>query len=177
MSYGIESHAEPKALEVLGFKSESKYLSSKLYRNLGGVVLKRDGRKCQSLLCRSDQPATAVTFLHKPLAAYLGIGLANIAATCPDCSTFFATLKPDGVFFALSGLRKRGGHSRPDIGRWYGKRFEANQELARAFLADYLGEKNRRFVVSLIDRQMLPAFYREYLGLTNAALSDQTTTD
>ncbi len=133
------------------------------------VVANRSGR-CEFKICRSfhSMPATDLVFVHKVLPAYLGIGPSNLAAVCAACKTSAATWDSSAIFFAVSGLRKRSGYSRPNIGFWYRDRIKANQELARAVL-DALGERNRQFVVSLIDRDLLPTFYREYLGLTDAA--------
>ncbi len=164
-------------LTLLGFKSESKYFTSKLFRAVRPLVLADRKAHCEFKICRSfhDKPATDLVFVHKVLPAYLGIGPSNLAAVCSDCKDVSETWDSGAVFFAVSGLRKRSGYSRPNIGFWYRDRIKANQTLARAVL-DALGERNRGFVVSLIERDLLPAFYREYLRLTDVALSDQGTT-
>lgn len=109
------------------------------------------------------RPATKVVFLHRVLAAYLGVGPANLVSVCSDCAAL--DFPPQSMFFALSGIRIIKGMSRPEISSWYGKRRNRNRETARAVLSR-LGEKNRRTIERLIEKGRLAEFYREYLGIS-----------
>lgn len=153
-----------EALKLLGFKSHEDYLRSNLFRIIRPLVMERDQGRCQFVTCqnRRQKPATEIVFLHRTLGAYLGVGIANLAATCTECAAL--NLDPQSMFFALTGMRIVRGRRQSKIGLWYRDRFEANKETARAVLAK-LGEKNQRFVEMLIEREYLGKTYRDYLGL------------
>jgi hypothetical protein len=162
-------------LDILGFKLETKYYASNLYRTIRPLIVADRRNTCEFKICHSQKtkPASAVLFLHKVLPAYLGIGPSNTIAVCEDCRRVAGAWMSDALFFAVTGLRKRKGHSRPAIGVWYRERVAANQTLARAVL-EALGERNRRFVVGLLNRKVLPNFYEAYLGLSDVSQTSET---
>lgn len=151
-------------LKVLGISNDAQYFKTNLYRTIKPLIIQRDNGRCQYVTCqtRREVPATEVVLHHRVLAAYLGIGPANLASVCPECAAL--NLSVEGMLFALSGMRSPKGKAKPAIGRWYATRREANQETARAIFAK-LGERNQQFVERLIEKGLLSNFYAEYLGL------------
>lgn len=148
-------------LSVLGFKSESNYRRSNLFRTISLEVLKRDNCKCQFKTCSADDLTVArVVFLHKTLSTYLGIGCFNIFSVCGRC--FELNLPYKGLLFALSGYRAVQGRNRPEIGKWYADRFKSNREVARAI---YKQLGNHKFIKQKILSGEIGRNYVEYLGL------------
>jgi hypothetical protein len=151
-------------LKLLRFNSEEEYRASNIFSLISEEVLERDKYKCQSKLCQSNAPASEIVFLHRTLAAYLGIGCFNLFSFCKECSA--QKLDPCSLLFMVSGLRPYRGKSRNKIGLWYTTRFKENRETALK-IYNRLSERNRKYIQQLIEAKLLGAkeSYKQYLGL------------